>query len=76
MSAGRLMKALGLRKVVEVEAAPAGAFGRGLADRDGNPVMSRVDPATGRSLGFETRGFDGRGTLDEARARNLAGGAR
>jgi len=67
-SPGKLMKALGLRKKVQVEAAP-GDFG--LTDGNGAPVMSRTDPATGRALGFEKRGFDGRGTPDEARAASL-----
>lgn len=65
---GRITGALGIRMRVKVEMS---ASGHGLQDRDGNPVMSRTDPATGLALGFATRGFDGRSTPDEARARSL-----
>lgn len=65
---GRILKALGLQMRAPVE---MGIAGCGLEDRDGQPVMSRVDPETGLSLGFDKRGFDGRGTPDEARAKAL-----
>jgi hypothetical protein len=65
---GRITKALGLERRVDVE---RGEWGRGLTARDGSPLMSRTDPATGRALDFETRGFDGRGTPDAGRAKAL-----
>lgn len=37
----------------------------GWVDKDGQAVMSRTDPRTGRALGFESRGFSGKGTTDE-----------
>lgn len=63
-----ILRALGIRMRAEVEAAPEG---HGLTARDGAPVMSRADPATGRALTFDRRGFDGRGTRDEVRAKGL-----
>jgi hypothetical protein len=65
---GRIAKALGVQMRTEVEMS---ADGRSLQDRDGNPVMSRTDPATGLALGFAARGFDGRGTPDQTRSRGL-----
>lgn len=42
---------------------------KGWLDQDANPIMSRTDPKDGQALGFETRGYSGKGTPDEARAR-------
>jgi hypothetical protein len=46
----------------------------GWLDGKGHPIATRTDPKDGQALGFETRGFSGRGTPDETRARGLFGG--
>lgn len=65
-----LLKALGVTKRVNVE---RGEWGRGVTAADGSPLMSRTDPRSGRALGFDERGFDGRGTPDEDVARSHRG---
>lgn len=40
-----------------------GYFGH--VGHDGDPIMSRVNPETGQSLGVGDRGWDGRGTPDD-----------
>lgn len=43
----------------------------GWLDRDGDAIMSRTDPKDGQALGFESRGWSGKGSPDEKRARGL-----
>lgn len=66
----KVLKALGLQMRAEVE---PGIAGCGLTSRNGSPAMARTNAATGLALDFDTRGFDGRGTPDQARAKTLTG---
>jgi len=49
---------------------------RGWLDNKGHAIMSRTSPEDGQALGFGDKGWSGKGTPDETRARKSPWGKR